>query len=194
MQNRYSQLASRRRYSATRSGLLVPDRLQSSLYYLDKDGQSAPRDMPVALHLVPALVVDCDRDVLNDRDARQDVQDKVLSYVNFMREHVAWQQQQDSTDRLKRALRMAPASELHVWGQGAQPGSPAGHQEEAVNAVREGLEQFGSDVRVVAHRSGTLTATNGASSRSREPTGSLEVLQMAATAAAAKQQSNLVAV
>eukprot|EP00878_Enallax_costatus_P013182 GHUV01013779.1.p1 GENE.GHUV01013779.1~~GHUV01013779.1.p1 ORF type:complete len:438 (+),score=151.09 GHUV01013779.1:893-2206(+) len=187
VQNKYTQLASRRRYSSRSSGLLVPDNLQSSLYYLDKHGQAVPRDMPASLHLVPALVLDCNRDVLNDRDARQDVQDKVLRYINFMREHVAWQQQQDSADRLRRAIRAEPESGIYVWGQGAQPGSPVGHQEEAVNTVREGLEPFGSDVRVVAHRSGTLTGTNGSNGKSREHTGSLEVLQAAASAAAAKQ-------
>lgn len=184
----HGKLGGRRsRYSTGAMDLFVPDSLRSSLYYLDKDGRSAPPDMHESLHLAPALVLDCNRDVLNDESARQDVQDKVLNYISFMREHITWQQQQkDSLERLRRAMGRGQSGELYVWGSGAQPGSPQGQQEEAVNTVRETL--LGTHVTVVPNSSGRI-ATGGSKASSREPTGSLEVLQ---TAAVRQQQATMV--
>lgn len=192
--NVHSKMSSRRR-STSVNGLLVPDTLRDSLYYLDKDSSQVPPDMHESLHLVPALVLDCNRDVLRDYDARLDVQEKVLKYIGFMREHTTWQRlQHDSKEKLRRAMEGAAGLDNHsgllVLGCGAQPGSPQGQQQEAVETLREGLREGlkdSAEVKLVPNCSGVLT--NDTDSSSRRPTGSLEVLQ----AATARQQQAVLA-
>jgi len=65
-----------RSFTASPGGLLLPDvpvpqRLQDSLYFLDKHGPNAPLEMHAQLHRVPALVVDCNADILRDRDLQE---------------------------------------------------------------------------------------------------------------------------
>jgi hypothetical protein len=193
-----------RTFSASASGLLLPDvpvpkRLQESLYFLDKHGPNAPLEMHDKLHRVPALVVDCNADILRDRDLQEEVQAQVADYITFIRH--------------SKAVKGKAGADSFVGGIGTQPGGPLGRQQEHAQLVQRMVE--GEDATAVANSSGVLQGDSGSSqswlvkvdatglqqqwqqqhlnsstgqevcssssSHSRAPTGSLEVLQTALT-------------
>eukprot|EP00879_Flechtneria_rotunda_P004595 GHRR01004851.1.p1 GENE.GHRR01004851.1~~GHRR01004851.1.p1 ORF type:complete len:580 (+),score=187.65 GHRR01004851.1:155-1894(+) len=160
-------------YTETATGLLVPQRLQDSLYYLNKEGPNAPREMHRALHKVPALLLDCNQDILHDRDLQQEVQQKVADYINFMR-----------LLKLERSFHKGSNSTAEgVYTVGAlstQLGSPEGVQQETVQLVAGSVKEH--KATAVPNCSGALQQV-AASSRPAI-TGALEALRAANTSTA----------
>jgi hypothetical protein len=193
----------RQQYEFTSSGLLVPNTIQDNLYFLDVTGPQAPRDMHKSLHDVPALVLDCDEDILRDLDLQKEVQAKVAAYIKFMREQrqvssELKRQQQLQEKRQQRRSRAADAAEhpdagaghrsQRSSGSGVQLGNPEGVQGQQVDIVQAAVR--GENAVAVPNRSGMLSdadqvdaaglsSSSSSSRRLGSANGSLEVLHTA---------------
>lgn len=153
----------------TPEGLILPDRvsplLRDSLYYLASE--SAAPDMHAVLNNVPALVLDCNRDVLRDLDLQRQVQQTVAEYIQVMR---------NRREMLRTLSSMGggmmggggagwdPSRRGASSGRGTrpQPGAPTRkEQQEAIELV-QGID---SDVLVVPNSSGQLQQDEGAAAQ-----------------------------
>jgi hypothetical protein len=187
-------------YGATNGGVLVPRAIQDSLFFLDVGGPGVAKDMHKSLHDVPALVLDCNEDVLRDLDLQREVQSKVQSYIRFMRAARELKRQQDLEERLQRR-RASTDSAADMFGLGSsaadsssrasrlgsvQVGNPEGMQGQLVDTVQQAVRDEGG--RAAAVSSGVLSdadssmSSSSSSSSSRlmgSASGSLEVLHTA---------------
>jgi deoxyadenosine/deoxycytidine kinase len=192
----------KQQYEFTSSGLLVPNTIQDNLYFLDVTGPRAPRDMHKSLHDVPALVLDCDEDILRDLDLQKEVQAKVAAYIKFMREQRQLsselkRQQQLQEKRQQRRSGAADAAAVEYSeaaagrssrrSSGVQLGNPEGVQGQQVDIVQQAVR--GENAVAVPKRSGVLSdadtvdaglsSSSSSSRRLSSANGSLEVLHTA---------------
>jgi hypothetical protein len=180
---RFADLTQPRRQRLTKpnimlpSGLLVPrdisPRLQDSLYLLDtkrsaKEMQT--EEMHEALNGMPALVLECDRDVLRDLDLQQQVQETVAEYIKLMRRH---REQREKQQPVQQAISSNSTSRVSIGGRSSRSSVRSAAQAAAVELVQESAA--GADVSVVHHSSGELRE------QLQQPAGSLEVLSAAAS-------------
>lgn len=179
--NKLSAHPSDQRQSIIRAhnGVVLPvepsARLQDSLFYLDKN--EAAQEMHKCLDAVPALVLDCNKDVLRDLDLQREVQQTVAEYIAFMRNRREFllaekrnTKQEDSSSRR--------SGSAHGQGRSAstrahnpQPGGPDGVQQEATELVQAAARSEATSV--VPNSSGQLQAHAVIS-------GNLEALQFVA--------------
>jgi hypothetical protein len=170
------------------SGLLLPQRpsqlLRDSLFFLDA-GRS-PQEMQPCLDQVPALVLDCNADVLRDLDLQRQVQDTVAEYIAFMRQRKAARAHRMKEDLQAQASASSSSRAgngqgyVAVLPRGTQPGEPErGLQADATKLVRDAAHE--AKMSLVANCSGVLQAgeAGDSSSSSSSVSGSLEVLQAA---------------
>lgn len=173
------------------SGLLLPNkpsqRLRDSLYYLDA-GRS-PQEMQPCLHRVPALVLDCNADVLDDLDLQREVQATVADYITFMRDSKELRRKQMLEQLLQGGSSGSSkgSSSSQRGALGSQPGAPDGVQRQATELVQEAARGAdGGGAKVVPNSSGRLQDTDAAEQLQPQGSvsGSLEALQSAVAAAA----------
>jgi hypothetical protein len=178
-------------FGLTSGGVLVPKSLQENLFFLDVGGPGVAKDMHKSLHDVPALVLDCNEDILRDLDLQKEVQGKVQSYIRFMREQRQLKRQQELYERRQQRRASTEAADAHRAESRArrrlgsvQEGNPEGVQGEIVGKVQEVLR--GENARGAAVSSGVLSdadsSLSSSSSSSRlmgTASGSLEVLHTA---------------
>jgi hypothetical protein len=153
----------------------IPANLRESLYVLDND-KSAP-EMHKVLNGVPALVLECDGDVLRDMDLQRHVQQTVADYINLMRQHRAQREKQKQLE-LKASSSRASSS-----GAGAGSSFSDRRRRSTVRqAAPEGVKQAvdlvkdtagSADFQVVPKSSGQLQDRGAAVS------GGLEALHTA---------------
>jgi hypothetical protein len=164
------------------NGLLLPggvsDNLKDSLYVLDTD-RSAP-EMHSVLNGVPALVLECDRDVLRDLDLQRQVQQTVVDYIALMRQHREQKQKQlqakAKTSSAPSAPSMGGSSSFsdrrrRSSMRAVQQVDPDGVQQQAIELV---AGTAGNDFAVVPASSGQLQERAPAS-----VSGGLEALHVA---------------
>jgi hypothetical protein len=138
-------------------GLLVPNNIQGQLYFL----QHSPA-LPQLLNGTPALVLDCNPDVLADDGLKGDFQDKVIDYIRFMK---AYRKQQEEAGVSPRQ-RYGNAGSSSSSGVGVSrvpisPGAPAcADMQQAVDSVQE-VSRDTPGIRVVPANSGALEVTGG---------------------------------
>lgn len=163
------------------NGLLLPggisDNLKDSLYVLDTD-RSAP-EMHSVLNGVPALVLECDRDVLRDLDLQRQVQQTVVDYIALMRQHREQRQKQ-----VQAKARSSSASSASMDGGSSsfsdrrRRSSMRACQQGASEDVQQAIELVtgtaGNDFEVVPASSGQLQERAPAS-----VSGGLEALHVA---------------
>jgi hypothetical protein len=160
--------------------------------------------MHKSLHDVPALVLDCDEDILRDLDLQKEVQAKVAAYIKFMREQrqvssELKRQQQLHEKRQQRRSGAADAAEhpdapaghrsrRSSGSSGVQLGNPEGVQGQQVDIVQAAVR--GENAVAVPNRSGMLSdadqvdaaglsSSSSSSRRLSSANGSLEVLHTA---------------
>ncbi len=194
------------RGGAQSAALLSPDLLRfpglgGSLYHLDTQGPGTPPDMHPALHGVPALVLDMDRDVLRDAAAQREVQGRVAEYIRYMRELRALRSTAEAAAAAAAgaaggavvgsgggaAARMPGNWRRSTSLHGAQPGAPEGAQAEGAELVRAEAAQH--DVLAVTNASGRLAVQDGSGATANTtrsasvtaPGGALEALELAAS-------------
>lgn len=136
----------------------IPANLRESLYVLDND-KSAP-EMHKVLNGVPALVLECDGDVLGDMDLQRDVQQTVADYINLMRQHRA------QRERVKQLESKASSSWMSSSGEGSISSFSDRRRRSTVRqAAPEGVKQAidlvkdtagNADFQVVPNSSGQL--------------------------------------
>ncbi|WIA28596.1 hypothetical protein OEZ86_011136 [Tetradesmus obliquus] len=190
-------------YGLSSGGVLVPQAIQDNLFFLDVGGPGVAKDMHQSLHDVPALVLDCNEDILRDLDLQKEVQGQVQSYIRFMREQRALKRQQElqmeqhqrrqqrrggseAADATRASRAAARARRLSEYGS-PQPGGPEGVQEVFVDIAQEAARR--EDACAPAVSSGELLNAAGSSSKLMSTaSGSLEVLQQANTKSMAMSQ------
>lgn len=169
------------------SGLLVPSdispRLQDSLYVLDAN-RSAP-EMHDALNGMPALVLECDRDVLRDLDLQQQVQETVTEYIKLMRQH---REQREKQQQSPQASMSNSASGVNIGAQSPRSqshrSSVHGDVQAAVELVQDTAAE--ADIAVVHHSSGKLRE------QLQQPAGNLEALAAVSKKGASSSSGNRV--
>lgn len=166
------------------NGLLLPggisDNLKDSLYVLDT-GRSAP-EMHTVLNGVPALVLECDRDVLRDLDLQRQVQQTVVDYIALMRQHREQRQKQVDAEVKARSSRASRASSMDgdssIFSDRRRRSSMRACQQGAPEDVQQAIELVtgtaGNDFEVVPASSGQLQERAPAS-----VSGGLEALHVA---------------
>lgn len=168
-----------------KSGLLVPPnispRLQDSLYVLDTS-LAAP-EMHQALDGMPALVLECDRDVLRDLDLQQQVQETVAEYIKLMRQH------REQRERKQQSQQAGSANSKNIGRQGYQIRSPRssnvnGDVQATMKVLQEPAAEAG--ISMVHHSSGQLRE------QLQQPAGNLEALAAASKKGASSSSSSRV--
>jgi hypothetical protein len=152
----------------------VPANLRESLYVLDND-KSAP-EMHKVLNGVPALVLECDGDVLRDMDLQRHVQQTVMDYINLMRQHRAQREKKklESKASSSRASssREGPGSSFSDRRRRSTVRQAAPEDvKQAIDLVKDTAGN--ADFQVVPNSSGQLQERGGAVS------GGLEALHTA---------------
>ncbi|KAF6264466.1 hypothetical protein COO60DRAFT_1634365 [Scenedesmus sp. NREL 46B-D3] len=198
-------------FGLSSGGVLVPNTIQDSLFFLDVGGPGVAKDMHKSLHDVPALVLDCDEDILRDLDLQKEVQQKVEAYIRFMREQRQLKRQQELQQELHERRQQRRAGNEAAGGHrdgraegrarrlgGVQQGNPEGVQGRIVETVQQAVR--GEYARAAAVSSGLLSdvpqvdgslisSSSSSSSRPKSTAnGSLEVLHTASLKSMAMSQ------
>jgi hypothetical protein len=154
-QQQQAQQAQQQAQQAQQQGLLVPNSIQGQLYFL----QRSPA-LPQLLNGTPALVLDCNQDVLHDEDRKADFQDKVLSYIAFMKEYR--KQQEEAGVSPRQRYGSSSGSGVGVSRVPVSPGAPAcPDMQQHVDTVQEVSRESAGMLVVPANSGAALEVTGG---------------------------------
>lgn len=158
----------------------IPNSLKDSLYVLQKDRSA--QEMHTVLNGVPALVLDCEGDVLRDEKLQQQVQQTVADYISLMRQHRE-QREQMQQQRLKYdSSRMPmPSEDSSSNGGYSDRRRPRTGSRSSQPEASEDVQQVIEFVQTTADADFTVVPNSSGELQQRAPavSGGLEALHVA---------------
>jgi hypothetical protein len=145
--------------------------------------------MHEALEGVPALVLDCSRDVLRNQELRQDFQQKVMDYIQFMR---AFRQAKAKLggSEADGGITIGSCSSSGTGGRKGVtpvPGAPNPEQQEGLDIVQAAVRELDEEVKAVPNAPGDVRVPAG-EGVGVGVSGGLEALMMAEVSQKQQQQ------